>query len=203
MGTLVDRHPFLLSVHAGVVAFGSDCVLFPASAGSGKTTLTAALVKAGATYFSDEVALLDERTLAVTPVPLSLTVKDGSLEPLRALYPELDALTPHVREDFVRVRYLPPPAYSLPTPDTSARARWIVFPQYSADAETSLHPLDRPAALRRLLEESYLRPGSLNRPRVEAMVQWMRSVDCYDLPFSSLDRATRLIRGLAGGQAAV
>ena len=43
----VERYPFLLSVHAGVVAFGPECVLLPAIAGSGKTTLTAALVHAG------------------------------------------------------------------------------------------------------------------------------------------------------------
>jgi uncharacterized protein (UPF0276 family) len=194
----VERHPFLVSVHAGVVAFGSDCVLLPASAGSGKTTLTAALVQAGATYFSDEIALLDDRTLAVTPVPLSLTVKDGSLEPLRALYPELDTLMPHVREDYVRVRYLPPPAASLPPPDASARARWIVFPRYSPGVDTALHPLDRPAGLRRLLDESYVRPGSLTRAKVEAMVQWMRTVDCYELPFSSLPEAVALVAALPG-----
>jgi len=192
----VERHPFLLSVHAGVVAFGPDCVLLPASAGSGKTTLTAALLKAGATYFSDEIALLDDRTLAVTPVPLSLTVKDGSLEPLRPLYPELDTLTRHVREDFVRVRYLPPPAASLPRPDASARARWIVFPLYSPGVETALHPMDRPAGLRRLLDESYVRPGSLTRAKVQALVQWMRTVDCYELPFSSLPEAVALVAAL-------
>lgn len=36
----VGRHAFLLSVHAGAVAFGDACVLLPAAAGSGKTTLT-------------------------------------------------------------------------------------------------------------------------------------------------------------------
>ena len=193
----VERYPFLLSVHAGVVAFGPECVLLPAIAGSGKTTLTAALVHAGATYFTDEIALLNDRTLAVTPVPLPLTVKDGGLEPLRALYPNLDALTAHVREDYVRVRYLPPPPASLPRPDASARARWIVFPRYSPDADTALQPMDRPSALQRLLDESYVQPGSLNRTKVESLVQWMRTVDCYDLPYSSLPAAVDRVRALA------
>ncbi len=192
----VERHPFLLSVHAGVVAFGPDCVLLPASAGSGKTTLTAALLKAGATYFSDEIALMADSALAVTPVPLSLTVKDGSLEPLRPLYAELDTLTPHVREDYVPVRYLPPPAVSLPPPDASARARWIVFPRYTPGVDTALHAMDRPAGLRRLLDESYVRPSSLTRTKVESLVQWMRTVNCYELPFSSLPEAVALVADL-------
>jgi hypothetical protein len=180
------------------VAFGPECVLLPAIAGSGKTTLTAALVHAGATYFTDEIALIDDRTLIVTPVPLPLTVKDGGLEPLRSLYQELDALTTHIREDHVRVRYLPPPPASLPSPAASARARWIVFPRYSPDADTGLQPVERPSALQRLLEESYVRPGSLNQKKVESLVQWMRTVECYDLPYSSLEAAVEIVRALAG-----
>ncbi|HVG83597.1 MAG TPA: DUF692 family protein [Vicinamibacterales bacterium] len=190
----VASYPSLMSLHAGVVSFGGGCMLLPAPTGSGKTTLTAALVRAGATYYSDEIAVFDADTLAVIPVPLSLTVKDGSLEPVRQLYPEVDTLTPHVREDSVRVRYLPPPAAVLPASGASMRARWIVFPRYAADAATSLHPIDRPTALRRLLEESYVPAGSLNRARVESLVGWMREVDCYELPFSSLERAVDLVR---------
>jgi uncharacterized protein (UPF0276 family) len=193
----VACYPSLMSLHAGVVSFGDGCMLLPAPTGSGKTTLTAGLVRAGATYYSDEIAVLDADTLAVIPVPLSLTVKDGSLEPVRQLYPEVDTLTPHVREDSVRVRYLPPPAAALPASGASMRARWIVFPQYAANAATSLRPIDRPAALWRLLEESYIPAGSLNRARAESLVGWMREVDCYALPFSSLKRAVDLVRRLS------
>jgi hypothetical protein len=193
----VACYPSLMSLHAGVVSFGDGCMLLPAPTGSGKTTLTAGLVRAGATYYSDEIAVLDAVTLAVIPVPLSLTVKDGSLEPVRQLHPEVDTLTPHVREDSVRVRYLPPPAAALPASGASMRARWIVFPRYATDAATSLRPIDRPAALRQLLEESYIPAGSLNRARVESLVGWMREVDCYELTFSSLTRAVNLVRRLS------
>ena len=118
------------------------------------------------------------------------------------MYPEIDTLTPHVREDSVRVRYLPPPAAVLPASDASTRARWIVFPSYAADAATSLRPIDRPAALRRLLEESYVPAGTLNRARVESLVGWMREVDCFELPFSSLEHAVDLVRRLSDRPAA-
>lgn len=196
----VERHPFLISVHAGVVAFGDDCVLLPALAGSGKTTLTAALVERGATYFSDEIALLDGPTMAVTPVPLSLTIKDGSIEPLRAIYPDLETLPRHVREDYVHVRYMPPPSASLAVAETTARPRWIVFPTYGSDVATALHAIDRPTALRRLLDESSIPPSRMTREHVESLVQWMRTVDCYELPFSSLETAVALIASLATSQ---
>jgi hypothetical protein len=49
-----------LFVHAGVVGWRGRAILIPGLSGSGKTTLVAALVKAGATYYSDEYAVLDQ-----------------------------------------------------------------------------------------------------------------------------------------------
>lgn len=46
-------------VHAGVVGVGGRAVLLPGRSGAGKTTLVRALVEAGATYYSDEYAVLD------------------------------------------------------------------------------------------------------------------------------------------------
>ncbi len=49
----------LIFVHAGVVAVGGRAVVIPGESFSGKTTLVRALVESGATYFSDEYAVLD------------------------------------------------------------------------------------------------------------------------------------------------
>ena len=46
-------------VHAGVVAVDGKAILVPGRSGAGKTTLVRALVDAGATYYSDEYAVLD------------------------------------------------------------------------------------------------------------------------------------------------
>jgi hypothetical protein len=47
-------------VHAGAVADGNRAILMPGMSFAGKTTLVRALVKAGAVYYSDEFAVLDE-----------------------------------------------------------------------------------------------------------------------------------------------
>jgi hypothetical protein len=49
-----------LFVHAGVVSWKDKAILLPGRTLAGKTHLVAELVKAGATYFSDEYAVLDE-----------------------------------------------------------------------------------------------------------------------------------------------
>lgn len=60
-------------VHAGVVAYRGHAVILPGPAGAGKTTLTAALVRAGATYLSDEFAPVDDRG-RVHPFPKALSI---------------------------------------------------------------------------------------------------------------------------------
>jgi hypothetical protein len=48
-------------VHAGVVGWGGRAIVVPGRSRSGKTTLVAELVRAGALYLSDEFAVLDAR----------------------------------------------------------------------------------------------------------------------------------------------
>jgi hypothetical protein len=110
-----------------------------------KSSLTAALIRAGFMYLSDEVALLEENTLHVRPVPVSLCLKNSAWDLLATRYPEIRDLAIHHRWDGKIVRYLNPPAATLgPEPDRSHPVRWIVFPRYAPDVQTTLRPLGKP-----------------------------------------------------------
>jgi hypothetical protein len=65
-------------VHAGVVGWHGQAILLPGASGAGKSTIVAALLRAGATYLSDEYAVLDHRGY-VHPFarPLSMRSPDG------------------------------------------------------------------------------------------------------------------------------
>lgn len=52
--------PDRVFMHAGVVGWQGHALVLPGTSFAGKTTLVAELVRAGATYFSDEYAVLDE-----------------------------------------------------------------------------------------------------------------------------------------------
>jgi len=68
-----------LFVHAGVVAWRGQAIVIPGRSFSGKTSLVAALVRAGATYYSDEYAVLDRRGwVHPYPKPLSIRSKEGN-----------------------------------------------------------------------------------------------------------------------------
>lgn len=65
-------------VHAGVVGVEDRAIILPGRSFAGKTTLVAALVKAGAAYWSDEFAVLDADGLVHPyPKPLSVRINDS------------------------------------------------------------------------------------------------------------------------------
>jgi hypothetical protein len=67
-----------LFVHAGVVGWKGQAILVPGYSFSGKSTLVAALVRAGARYYSDEYAVLDASgRVHAFPKPLILRSPDG------------------------------------------------------------------------------------------------------------------------------
>jgi hypothetical protein len=66
-------------VHAGVAAHRGRAIVIPGASLSGKTTLVTALVRAGAIYYSDECALLDERGF-VFPFAKPLSIRAGGAE---------------------------------------------------------------------------------------------------------------------------
>jgi hypothetical protein len=53
----------MVFVHAGCVAVDGHAIVLPGRSMSGKSCLTAALVRAGASYYSDEYAVLDQHGL--------------------------------------------------------------------------------------------------------------------------------------------
>ncbi|MGH9824794.1 MAG: hypothetical protein ACREDR_16315, partial [Blastocatellia bacterium] len=63
-------------VHSGVVAWNGKAILVPGRSFSGKTTLVKELVRAGATYYSDEYAVLDRRG-RVYPYPKPLAIRNS------------------------------------------------------------------------------------------------------------------------------
>jgi hypothetical protein len=69
--------PDTIFIHAGVVGHGGAAIVVPGRSFAGKTMLVTALVRAGATYYSDEFAVIDEEGL-VHPYakPLSLRGAD-------------------------------------------------------------------------------------------------------------------------------
>jgi hypothetical protein len=190
----VNRQGFGLFLHAAMVHKEGKALLLPAPPGSGKTCLSAALAKAGFSYCSDEMTLLDGETWRARGLPTALAVKEGAWELLRPLYPELSTLRAHRRADGRIVKYLPPPiSASGPPPDAPVPVRAIVLPHYVPGAVGELVTVGRADALQCLMTECVAMRMALTATQVRKMIRWVEAIDCYTLRFGNLAAATDLL----------
>lgn len=75
-----------LFVHAGCVSWRDRGIVIPGRSYAGKTTLTRALVEAGATYYSDDYAVIDHDGL-IWPFPRRLHVRPITSDPPHKIDP--------------------------------------------------------------------------------------------------------------------
>ena len=188
----INAHNFLFYLHAGVVGTGTSCILLPAAAGSGKSSLTMALVDRGFSYFSDEVALVEPGTFRVPPVPLAMCIKSTGWDLMSRYCPQIASLPVHVRADEKVLRYFPPPPANT-AEQIAVPVSHIIFPRYEPGSRTRLERINRSAALGRLMGECLALRQRLDQQNVRELVRWIGDVECYELTFSCLETARQLV----------
>ena len=196
-GEAYSRTEYLIAIHAAAVSHGDECIVLPAKAGNGKSTLTGALIGSGFQYCTDELVLLKRQTHTVQTVPVGIALKPGSWQLLRPLHPELEDLPVSLRPDGKRVRYLLPAKQAFP--DNTARSypvHSLVFPAYQATHTTGLDRISPADALCRLAEAGYDMEGGLDKDRVSELVDWINGISCYELRVNDLQEAVTMMSEL-------
>jgi hypothetical protein len=128
---VVPRLTRLRAVHAGAVLWGKRALLLPGSTHAGKSSLVTELLRRGATYFSDEYALIDSAGL-VHPYPRSLLVRNGRPQQ-----------TPMLPID-----------YNASVGDVPAPVGWILSLQYLPESAWSVARITQSEALLTLLRNT-------------------------------------------------
>ena len=190
---------YAVMLHAGAVARDGIVYVFPAHTESGKTTLTAGLVRAGFDYVSDEAVAIGWESGIVEPYPKPLSIDEGSqhlfaeLRPARA--PGDDGSTSGQWQ--VPIAAFGGPARVAPP----ARIGVIAFPAYATDASTELVPMTRADALVELARNTF---QFRDQPRraLTLLADVVRAANCFRLPIGDLDAACALVDGLASARVA-
>jgi hypothetical protein len=185
------------AVHAAGVGRAGQCVLLPAVSGTGKSTLTAALVAAGLDLLGDDTIVLDADNLAARPVPFAICVKEGAWPLLSGKFPDLAARPVHNRLDGKRVRYLVREGgRASGDPETRWPVRALAFIRRVPNAEATLVPISQPDALSRLTAEFCLLDEAMTTVTVEKLIAWISGISCFELRYSDLDGAVAEVKGL-------
>ncbi len=184
----------LALLHAGAVLRGDRCLVFPARGGSGKTTLVTGLMHAGHALLADDVLAVDAATLEVLPLPLPLSIKQGSWEVVGARYPELME-NPVLAVGPKRLRLLPP---ALPVDgiwERGHRAACLINPVYRPGETAQLTPCSRWEMLQIMFDARSVicLPDPL---RLRKLLRWVGGLPAYRLAYGNLDEAIGLLNRL-------
>lgn len=144
----LDAAPYF-AVHAGVVAHGGLAVAMPAVSGTGKSTMTAACLRRGFEYVSDEALCLRYGDGAVVPYPRPIGLSPWSAEAVGVA----GNGTPAVGESLFTAEELGSARREAP-----ARLRHIVVLDRTATSATPSPGLvaeSRPSGVTLLLQQSF------------------------------------------------
>lgn len=135
-----------LILHSAVVAREGRAVILPGQSGQGKSTLCAALVARGWRHLSDEFALLDPDSLAITAHPRPISLKNRSIGVVEAWAPDLTLSPAHEGTPKGTIAYVPPSRDAVEAASVPAMPAAVVYPRFDADAKPGLDPMGKAAA---------------------------------------------------------
>jgi hypothetical protein len=171
-------------LHAG----GCGGVLLAGHTHSGKSTLCAALMARGLPYHCDDSAVLDQE-YRVAPMPFPLMLRQGSWPLLEAQFPVLND-APVFSRWGTDVRFLTPVQPSGPSVVTA-----LVFIKHEAVTKTHLAELSVFDCLLALQRSGFWVEHT--QASIERFLGWLAGIRRYNLDYSKLDDAERVIVALA------
>lgn len=185
-----------LTIHAAVVERAGRAMILPAPPGSGKSTLCAGLAFSGWRLLSDELTLIEPNTGAVVPVPRPISLKNASIDVLRAFAPGA-TIGPAVHETIKgSVAHVKPPVEGVLRAKETAKPRWVVLPRYAAGAEAHLKPLSKGAAFMQLVDNSF-NYNVHGRQGFDALASLIEGCECYEFSYSRLGDAAAVFDRLS------
>jgi hypothetical protein len=184
------QRPDLFFVHAGAVEKAGKAALLAAPSGTGKSTLTLALLHAGFRYLTDELAPVDVNNLTVAPYPRALCLKNAPPRPF-----VLPSATIHANKTLhIPVPALPAAALSDPVPLAA-----LFFLHRSAtpppSSDSCVLEIGKAEAAA-LLYANALNPLAHAGHGLDAAIQIAQSVPCYQLDCADLMRVGPVISDL-------
>lgn len=147
-------HAYLI-IHGAALERNGQALLLPAPSGSGKSTLCGALMSRGWRLLSDELILLNPNDGLIYPLGRPISLKNRSIDVLRAFAPEHPISEPIHDTAKGSVAHMKPTLESVARSNECAHPRWVIFPQYTQGVNTTITPIGKPELCMRLIDNAF------------------------------------------------
>ena len=185
----------VLVIHAAVIERDGLAAILPAPPGSGKSTLCAALVGRGWRLLSDELTLVRLDDARIVPLPRPISLKNASIDVIGRYAPHMVFSRAVTDTSKGTVAHVKPPAESVARALETARAAWIVFPQYVAGAPAVLEKMAPARAFMQVAENAF-NYSLLAAAGFDALGRLIDASTSYQFRYGSLDEAIDVFAGL-------
>jgi hypothetical protein len=187
-----------LVVHGAVLERDGRALILAADPGSGKSTLCAALVHAGWRLLSDELALVDLGSGRVRPVARPISLKNASIDVVRALGSGVAVGDVCAGTTKGAVAHMRPPLESVRRMDESALPAWIVFPRFVPGGSLAIEDVGRAHAFMELTRHAF-NYALLAAVAVDALAELVERCRVLRAGYGHLDQILPHIERLAAG----
>ena len=183
---------WLMTVHASAISNGKKTILFSAEPGKGKTTFAALLQQRGYQLISDDFVPIDRESFRAYPFPIAISVKQGSMDLLTPIYPDLvnKKLNKLSADKFVR--YLAPPNHV-------EVLKWIfpvielIFIEYNSAVDFNLEKIEPVIGLKMLLDQAWVPPMHAN---AKDLLDRLIEISFFKLSYSNNQKALDAVADL-------
>lgn len=188
-------HHYLL-VHAAVLEKNGQALILCGVPGAGKSTLCAALMHSGWRLFSDEMAVIDLHTNELMPFVRPISLKNQAIDLMRQFAPNAVLGPSFFDTSKGTVAHMQPTQDSVLRKSIRASAKWIVFPKYQKEADTSLHAIPKSQAVIKLTKNAF-NANVLGGKGFKSLCALVEGSDCYEFEYSELQEAVNLFADLS------
>jgi hypothetical protein len=183
---------WLMTVHAAALTNGRKTILIPAESGSGKTTMAAMLQNHGYQLISDDFVPIDRYLFRAWPFPIAMSVKQGAMDLLSQIYPDLETKPVKLTSSKKNVRYLTP-NYNPEFSELAHPIHEVISIKYDPLVEFEFKKADKITSIKLLLDQSWILPNAGN---AEVFLDRVAAWSFYQLTYSNNEKALAAISKL-------
>jgi len=187
---------WLMTIHASAITNNKKTILFSAAPGNGKTTIASLLQTRGYQLISDDFVPINKDTFSAYPFPIAISVKQGSVDLLSSVYPDLENKRLNYINPEKSVRYQAP-NHHFDITKSIYPVREFIFVEYNPDVDFKLEKLDPIMAFKLLLDQVFVYQ---NKENVMSLFNHLLNISFYQLTYSNNQKALDAIAELFEGK---